>query len=379
MYNPHRCYLLDSFFSELSVFLIEYERFVVCGDFNVNLLLNDSYANKLLDHVAAAGLAVVNKLVPTRYAQNSNPSLLDLVITSSLDHVIKFDQISFISDHDLIFCAFDLSFNCPANPVSFMYRDLKSVNVNNLSADLSNVNWDECWFVETVDAKLDFLNKTKLFDVHVPLRIVRAMKSSCPWYNSKVRAAILTRNRLYSKWKRTKTDFAWSQYKIARNNATTVIRQAKRLYCSSKLNASLPSKDLWRNLKHLNVHGKLKTECNIDPNVLNAYFSSASKSCDSPVVNNLNENFTLNETFQFNGVTEFEVMKSIMSIKSNAVGEDGISLQFVKLVLPFILGTLTHIVNHCFTTSCFPTEWKKRLLFLSPKRILPQNPVIIGQ
>lgn len=85
------------------MYLIDYEFYVICGDFNVNLLLNDSYAVKLREHVSTSGLAVVNKLLPTRFSNNSNPSLLDYFITSSLNHVLKFDQIGFVSDHDLIF------------------------------------------------------------------------------------------------------------------------------------------------------------------------------------------------------------------------------------------------------------------------------------
>ena len=47
-----------------------------------------------------------------------------------------------------------------------------------------------------------------------------------------------------------------------------------------------------------------------------------------------------------------------MSIKSNAVGNDGIHLKFVKIVINFILPILTHIFNHIVTTCTFYSIWK---------------------
>lgn len=58
-------------------------------------------------------------------------------------------------------------------------------------------------------------------------------------------------------------------------------------------------------------------------------------------------------------VSEVEVLMALSKIKSNAIGEDEISLKFVKIVIDFIIGPLTHIINHCFTSSCFPAVWKK--------------------
>ncbi|XP_017467485.1 PREDICTED: probable cytochrome P450 313a4 [Rhagoletis zephyria] len=83
---------------------------------------------------------------------------------------------------------------------------------------------------------------------------------------------------------------------------------------------------------------------------------------------------TLEEKFQFVGVSRGDVVRAIWGIKSEAIGDDGISLKFVKLVLPFILGVVTHIINHCFTTSCFPAHWKKAIILPVAKKTTPINP-----
>lgn len=122
----------------------------------MNLLVGDSCSLKLRDHISTAGLSVVNTRMPTRYANNTNPSLLDYFITSDLTYVLKFDQLCFISDHDLIFCTFDIAFHRPAADAAFMYRDLRSIDFNVLFADCSRIPWTDCWYYETVDKNLIF-------------------------------------------------------------------------------------------------------------------------------------------------------------------------------------------------------------------------------
>ena len=56
--------------------------------------------------------------------------------------------------------------------------------------------------------------------------------------------------------------------------------------------------------------------------------------------------------------SESEVYNSIPPIQSNAVGHDCIHLKFVKLILPFVLSTITHIFNHVLTINIFPAMWK---------------------
>jgi hypothetical protein len=49
--------------------------------------------------------------------------------------------------------------------------------------------------------------------------------------------------------------------------------------------------------------------------------------------------------FYFTNVNDLEVHRAIQSIKSNAVGLYGISLKFLKLILPIILPCVLHMFN----------------------------------
>jgi hypothetical protein len=53
-----------------------------------------------------------------------------------------------------------------------------------------------------------------------------------------------------------------------------------------------------------------------------------------------------------------ECLAAFMGIMSNAIGSDGNSLMFLKLLLPFIIGDVLDVFNSAITCSVFPTMWK---------------------
>ena len=122
-------------------------------------------------------------------------------------------------------------------------------------------------------------------------------------------------------------------------------------------NTNLPSKRLWANLKKFNVWSKSTAQCNFDPHTMNtAFCSSANPGSNYPF--DPIEQLITTTSFQFSHVSETDVANCILKIKSNAVGVDGMPIRFVKLILPYILSPITHIINHCITTSTFPQLWK---------------------
>ena len=62
-----------------------------------------------------------------------------------------------------------------------------------------------------------------------------------------------------------------------------------------------------------------------------------------------------------------EVGRCIESLNKKSVGPDGINSSILKLSLPYILDSLTHIYNLCISKGTFPTEWKKAKIIPLPK------------
>lgn len=358
VYNPSKSFSVEPFFNELKEYAINYDFYFICGDFNVNLLTRDRLSEDLCDVVSSVGLEIVNQQLPTRFSPNNTPSLLDLFLLSDSELLLLYDQISFISDHDLLFCTVNINFNRIDASNVVTYRDYNSIDYLSLYSELSLVDWTDCWIDPSVDGKLDiFLSQiNNVFERHVPLRSFRVKNNSCPWYTQVVEQSFRHRNRLYNYWKRNPTPLSRVAFTRARNRANLLVRQAKKVYFERKLNVSLPTKELWRNVKKLGVHSRSSTVTCLDPDELNNFFCE-NNSLDHNHFNQLPDT-SRNCTFSFSVASETDVLSALMSIRSNAIGEDGLPLKFLKIVLPFIVGSLTHIFNHIITTSTFPKLWK---------------------
>ena len=75
---------------------------------------------------------------------------------------------------------------------------------------------------------------------------------------------------------------------------------------------------------------------------------------------NLCPSQTSEELFEFKAVTSDDVRKVIMAMSSNkAPGYDRIPLFVIKDCLPYVLPTLTTVVNLSFANSAFPPKgWR---------------------
>jgi hypothetical protein len=125
------------------------------------------------------------------------------------------------------------------------------------------------------------------------------------------------------------------------------------------LNPSLPTGILWKNLK---VAGVSENKLNsgpimFSPDELNTFYSSDVVG-DLPNSNTVLSPSNQSDHFIFRSVSFCDVKKAIGSVKSNAVGLDGIPLKFIKLILPGIISPVAHIFNKTISSKTFPSAWK---------------------
>ena len=308
------------------------------------------------------GLCVVNEF-PTRFCHNSRPSLLDVTCVVDKANVVYFDQLSLpgVSDHDMLFLAYNINLHEKICDNFITFRDFKNINVEALIAEASVQPWDDCWFLADINEKVEFLSVllNYLYEKYVPLRKIKKKSHDQPWFNDNIKNAIKERGRMYSRWKRSPTDKNWESFRSARNHAVNVTKAAKTRYFHDKLNVNMPQKQLWNNIRNLGVGKQSGDECPIDADSLNDYFLSSNKFNNSKPFQ-LNEKLIYRHSsrFQFKMATESDILKCLYAIKSNAAGEDLISIRFVKLILPQVIGVLTHIINFSLTTRIFPSKWK---------------------
>lgn len=105
-------------------------------------------------------------------------------------------------------------------------------------------------------------------------------------------------------------------------------------------------------------------------NELNDYF------CGITSTNNINtdlcelyaeeKEFTY-DGFKFVEITEEDVYSALTNISSNSVGNDGISIKFIKIIFREIKYILCHIFNYSIRNSVYPSVWKRALVITLPK------------
>jgi hypothetical protein len=66
--------------------------------------------------------------------------------------------------------------------------------------------------------------------------------------------------------------------------------------------------------------------------------------------------------------TPEDLRRASMSVKSNAVGLDDISLRYLKVVYPLIEEQVLHLMNFVFLTGIFPSQWKVSRVVPIPKK-----------
>nr|CAI5833462.1 unnamed protein product [Callosobruchus analis] len=190
---------------------------------------------------------------------------------------------------------------------------------------------------------------------------------------------MMVRDHALKVYKITQSIAHWKTYKDLRNLVNTAVRREKRAYFGTKLGNRNKSNSLWAAVKDLGITKRKvlnlpENLSNVDD--INEYFVNS-----VPVIEPDKEliQFYSNDllhlcheqksSFKSQKVTEYEVLKTISSIKSTATGNDGISILTIHLCMPYILPfvkfrTETHNVNlrskHQLTLPIHYTEQFKR-------------------
>ena len=376
VYNPHKTNNLQPFFNKIHDVAIRYDKIIVCGDFNVNLLLNGPAVQSFKNNAISCGLHIINH-IPTRFAPNSTAALLDVMMCSSPLLTIHSDQLCLggVSDHDLLFYVLDFDTNCQSSE-KITYRDFKSINMEALFYECSIFPWSECFYLADVNNKLKFItNAVHLFyDKFVPIKSFIIHKNKPQWFSKEVRECINQRNTLYKKWKSNPSPTKWNSFRVARNRVHVLTRTAKRKFYNKEFNdKNLNSQNFWKRINKLGIQKK-QDSCSFNAEELNEFFYK-SRTEDNDCTFEANDDlYFTGERFHFLNFVESDVYKSIMAISSNAVGFDGINLKFIKLILPFIIPYITHVFNHIVTTSTFPLAWKIAKICPVPKKSTPVLP-----
>ncbi|KAI5701421.1 hypothetical protein M8J75_009369 [Diaphorina citri] len=250
------------------------------------------------------------------------------------------------------------------------YRDFRRLDADVLSECLGEVRWMDVMsdnHIDHVDQKAMLVNDLLLevFDRVAPMVEKRATRPPIPWMNSNIKTNMALRDKLWSKYKRTRLPADRVAYTTQKNATNYMIRRAQRQFSAGILRGG--AKSTWRKLNFLGI-GNLKSSPPVifELDELNNYFVSVVAS-PCPVLKESvlqaiqseadTYNIPSEVSFTFEEVTEEKVGSAILGIKSLARGYDGIDIRMLKLSLPHILPAVTHVFNESLTSGVFPSSW----------------------
>ncbi|KAI5750926.1 hypothetical protein M8J77_002520 [Diaphorina citri] len=307
---------------------------------------------------------------PTHHSHNSqSSSLIDLMLVLQEHKVTRYGQLPApgISRHDMLYLAY--SVKVPKYPVQFVtYRDIKGIDSDLLLESFGSLDWEPLLSESDVNRKTELLRIKilEVFDEFAPLTESRVTRPPIPWMNASIKRCMRLRDKLWIKYRRTKSIEDRIAYNIQKNATNYAVRRAQKYFSRSILKGG--SKSTWNRLRSLGL-GKIKSSAplHVGLDELNQYFVSVVPVPCPTVKNTILEEIengtnaapvSSDATFNFVEVSESDVSKAVLSIKSKASGYDGVDGKMVKLVLAQLLPILTHIFNESLSTGVFPFEWK---------------------
>ena len=386
--------------NEIKSISIKYEKIIISGDFNNNILKENIFKNEMI----SIGLHLVNSTQPTHFTK-TNSTLLDLFFIDDIRNAILYDQLSCpnFSKHDLIFLTYDIEFKIL--PTTYTYRDFRNINYFLLKNEIEIIDWSgiiktqsACDQVEILERNIEYL-----FNKYVPEKTKTVIDSKRPWFNKKIEYMIVKRNKAYNQWKIFKTTYLYTIFQQLRRNVNNEIKNTKSNYYQNKLNHTKNSKTTWKTIKEVGIGDKKKTissEINLNElnnqfvnipvidsnnldfnsNYLNTYTPPLAYTNSNKI--DFNSNYSSNYTpyinkFKFSFVRDVDVLECCIKIKSNAIGCDNINPKFLKALLPYLLPHITYIFNTIIKYSDFPKNWKRAKIIPIPKNQNEYRPIAL--
>ena len=355
------------------------EHIIVTGDFNCNML--SELQKRKIDPICTQNnlTNIINE--PTHFTENSS-TLLDLFLVSKPDSVMASGVgESFLDQNIRYHCPIYSLFNFTKHkPKSFVRQIWKynEADYNLLRTEVERINW-----AEIVDSDIDiytekFTNAVKnVCEKVIPSKVVRIRPSDPPWFCSSIRYAIRKRKRAFRRAKRTNLPEHWATFKIYRNEAVKVLRNAKASYfnkLSNKLHSeTLKSKDWWNTMKSFITtssssneippiyhNDSVYSEPNEKANVFNEFFyqqtvlnerdkvlPQSPENPDRPLLSNIQ-------------VTPEDIQTTLSSLSlGKASGPDGINNRILKELSHQLAIPLSSLFNLSLQSGKFPSTWKQ--------------------
>lgn len=375
--------LFLSFFDQWCDNNVKYDQSnVVCGDFNIDLLLqSDFYAKKMKQVIANTGMKQLIK-DPTRITKASR-TLIDYVLTNNFNvkaNVLLSDKIS---DHSTILI--DLVKRDTDIQIGMKIKKLVNYSSEVFKSDLLSVCWENM-NQNHVDDKADFLTSHLTRCINQFVSVMPMNKNVHRWYTNELKIIKIEKDILYKVAAFTNLDLDWTAFKEISTNYSILIKETKSDYYKNRLFcARYDQKKTWKILKEIvngepdanppsiDFFGEIITDSQIIPDRFNKYFIESVNDINESIpiendcssVTSMNTNVNV-DFFVFQIVSITNIFQALRSIMSNG------DCQFLNKNVLFdamsVIGSqMLDVVNSSLASGIVPKNWKLSILCPIPK------------
>ncbi|MGL5707124.1 MAG: reverse transcriptase family protein, partial [Aeromonas sp.] len=349
-------------------------RLVLCGDFNFpgidwtkQIAGQGSQEEKFLEWMQMAGL-YQKVSVPTRYRGVQVPSILDLVITSIERDAPVIDLLPPLGCSDHAVLKFTLSVLFEKIPPKLI-RNFTGISGEKLLEYASEMDWFP-HSDSNVEDRWDILksNILELQEVFAPLRRRRTGNKPL-WWKAKVKRQIRLRDKLWERYRCTRTVWDWVSYKQQRNAtvqlqrklkgkfelslAQSAKRDPKRFYTYAQTKRAL--RNSVGNL--LTVSGEEVASDYGKAQLLKSFFESVHRVDSGIAVPHLNvSSGSVISDINFDDINFRELLSGIR--KGKSPGPDGIYPEMIRLLADLLEEPVRALFQQSFASGQIPNDWK---------------------
>ena len=368
------------------------ERVFVCGDFNINLLSDDSsdFLNMMNSFFL---IPLISR--PSRITQ-TNFSLIDNIFANAPNFCSSGLLISDLSDHFPVFLICENLFaqsNIPVSGKTIEYRKINDENMDRLCNMLEEIGFDDT-FNEDVNTSFNLFYE-RLFNCYIetcpiktkyfpPKRLLK------PWITDNILGEIKKKNKIFALHKEGVLSYA--VYCRFRNSVTNRLRSSRNSYYQFKFNQyrnnSRQSWTLINNILRPDNKSKVINEIHTQDGVVldgfrvaeafNEYFINVGAGDNSYDQSSLNDHLQFMtgdfpNSFFFNPTSPDEIYQLIKSMKNKTCNTiSNIPVKVLKYVNHLICIPLAKLINLSFSKGVFPDDLKKAVVIPIPKSGSPQ-------
>ena len=283
LYKPPKipCGAFRGAYESLIHIYSKYEHTILAGDFNVNLLNNDSYESRVLSDSLIEPFSLTQKVTSPTRITNTSKTLIDLLLFTRPENVLFTGVCDApgISDHCFTYCAYNIK-RVKFKPYVVRKRNFRNFDKNKFIQAIEVEPWENILCVDSIDDKVVILENliNGILDKFAPYRtFVVSNKSATPWITDEILEKMDQRDGCKESFNKTGDNKFWEAYKFLRNKVTSMMRASQKKVFNECINSKISnSKDFYSAAKKLHVvpDKKCKSTFNFSPNALNQAFTA---------------------------------------------------------------------------------------------------------